>query len=63
MLYCDKDPVVLIHPYVMNESKFKDGIVGLWPPVKPGQIYTYFSDVPGQFTREKMKFLQELRCL
>ena len=63
VLYCNQDPEVLIDPYVMNESKLKDGIVALWPPVKLRQIYAYFSDMPGQFTREKMKFLQELRCL
>ena len=60
VLYCNKDAEVLIDPYVMNENKLKDGIVALWLPVKLGQIYTYFSDM--QFTREKMKFLQELRC-
>ena len=27
------------------------------PPMKLGKIYTYFSDIPGQFTRQK-KFLQ-----
>ena len=36
----------------MNEGKLKDGIVALWPPVKLGKIYTYFSDMPGQFTRQ-----------
>ena len=63
VLYCYKDSEVLIDPYVINESKLNDGIVALWPPVKLGQIYTYFSKMPGQFTRAKMKFLQELRCL
>ena len=63
VLYCYKDPEVLIDPYVMNESKWKDGIAALWPIVKLGQIYTYFSDMPGQFTRDKIKFLKELRCL
>ena len=47
----------------MNLSKLKDGFVALWPPVKLGQIYAYFSEITGQFTTEKMKFLQEFRCL
>ena len=56
MLYCNGDPEVLIDPYVMNESKLKDGIVALWPAVKRGKIYMYFTDMPGQLTREEMKF-------
>ena len=56
MLYCNKDPEVLIDPYVTNERKLnaelKDGIVALWPPVKLGQISPYISDMPGQFTRK-----------
>ena len=29
VLYCNKDPEILIESYVMNESKLKDGIVAL----------------------------------
>ena len=61
MLYYNKDLMVLIDPYVMNESKLKEGIVALWPPVNLDQIYSYFRDMPGEFTWEKMKFRQELR--
>ena len=39
--YCEKDPEVLIVPYVMTESKLKDGVVALWPPVKFREIYSY----------------------
>ena len=63
MLYSNKNSEVLSDPYVMDESKLNDGIVALWPAVKLGQLYTYFSGMPGQFTREKMKLLQELCCL
>ena len=44
----------MIDPYVMNESKLKDDTVALWPPVKLGKIYSYFSDMPRQVTREKI---------
>ena len=54
VLYCNKDPEVLIDPCVIEESKWKDD-VALWPPLEFGQIYTYLIDMPGQFTREKMK--------
>ena len=60
VMYCNKDPEVLIDSYVMNKSKLKDDIVGLWPSVKFGLIYTYLIDMPGQFTKETMNFLQEL---
>ena len=59
VLYCNKDPEVLIEPYVMEESKWKDEIT-LWPAVEFGQIYTYLIDMPGQFTREKMKAYKSL---
>ena len=47
VLYGNKDPEVLIDPYVMNGSQLKDGIVALRPSVKLAEIYTYFSDMPG----------------
>ena len=52
VLYCSQVPEVLIDPYVMNESKLMDIVVALWPPVKFGKIYTYFSNMSGQFTRQ-----------
>ena len=62
VLYCNKDPEVLIDPYIINESKLQDDIVALWPPVKFRQIYTYLIDLPGQFTKEMVNFLQQLGC-
>ena len=59
VLYCSKDPEVLIDPYVIEESKWKDDIA-LWPPVEFGQIYMYLIDMPGHFTREKMKAYKSL---
>ena len=59
VLYCSKDPEVLIDPYVIEERKWKDDIA-LWTPVEFGQIYTYRIDMPCQFTREKMKAYKSL---
>ena len=61
-LYYNKDPEVLINSYVIIESKLKDDIVAFWPPVEFGQIYTYLIDLPGQFTKAKINYLQELGC-
>ena len=54
LLYCSKDLEVLIDPYVIEESKWKD-VIARWPPVEFGQISTYFIDMLSQFTREKTK--------
>ena len=39
VVYCSKDPEILIDPYIMNESKFKIDIVALLPFVKFGLIH------------------------
>ena len=59
VLYCSKDPEVLIDHYVIEESKWKDDIA-LWPPVEFGLIYTYLIDMQSQFTREKLKSYESL---
>ena len=59
MLYCSKDQEVLIDPYVIEASEWKNDIA-LWPPIEFGQIYTYLIDMPGQFTRQKMKAYKSL---
>ena len=49
----------MIDTYVMEESKWKNDIT-LWSPVEFGQIYMYLINMPGQFTREKMKAYKSL---
>ena len=54
VVYGSEDPKVLVDTYKVPDDKCVDD-VSLWPPVEFGEIYTYLTDTPEQFTREKMK--------
>ena len=54
VLYESKDAKILVDPYEIEGSHWKDDMA-LWLPVEFGEIYTYLIDTPGTFTREKMK--------
>ena len=58
VLYNASYPSALTEPYEIKEHDWIDDVT-LWPPVDLRDIYLYFVDTPGEFTRERLMGLQE----
>ena len=57
----DEECLETLDPYKLPDDQWVDDL-SKWPPVDYPNLYTYLIEMPGEFTREKLKAFKSLEA-